>query len=331
MNPYLYADFWNFFLIFFSRIFLFLQGKVPLDALAVDEIQIFVISGVAISSACLGTFLTLRKMTMLANAMSHTILIGIIIAFILTSSLESQKINITAMLIAAIGMGIITTFLTQFLHRFIQLQEDASIGLVFTGLFALGIIVATLWTRNLHLGLEAVMGNADALHADDLTLVMTVLGLNLLLITLFFKEYTITSFDPALSQALGFSLLFFDYLLMVQVSITVISAFRAVGVVMVLAFLTAPPLMARFMVHRLKSMLILSSLYGIIASFLGVAIARHLLSIQGIAMSTAGMVVCVLVIMFLLHMVYITFVRNNASLEEARKASSKTSVKQVID
>lgn len=283
------------------RLWQFVKGDLPASALATDEIQIIVLMGVAASSALVGTFLILRRMTMLANALSHTILIGIVAVFIFSHSTiqEPYTINITAMLVAALVMGILTAFLTEFLTRTARLQEDASTGIVFTSLFALGIILITALTRSAHIGTEVVMGNVDALHSDDIKLVLIIFGINAALCAIFFKEYVITTFDPALSKALGISTVFFNYLLMTQVAATSIGAFRAVGVLMVLAFITGPPLMARLLTHDLKKMIWLAVLIGCTASIVGVALSRHLLSVHGLALSTAGLVVCIITLFFL--------------------------------
>lgn len=299
-NPYSGADLWQFILIFFTRLFSF-DGS----AFATDEIQVWVLVGVAISSSLVGCFLILRKMAMLANALSHTILLGIVLAYLITKSIVGiaegdYGINLSAMLIASIATGVVTTFLTEVLHKVLKLQEDASIGLVFTTLFAVGIILVTLFTRNAHIGTEVVMGNADALQVSDLTLVWTIVVANALLFFLFFKEYQLTTFDSALAKALGFSPIFFNYLLMIQVSGTAIGAFRAVGVLMVLAFLVGPPLIARMLTHSLKVLLFLSMGIGIVTSFLGVALSRHILSVDGIALSTGGITVTLIAILYIL-------------------------------
>lgn len=306
MNPYSDNTFIQFFFTLVMRIWQFMTGNLKIADLASDEIQMIVLVGVAISSAMVGTFLVLRRMTMLANSLSHTILLGIVVAFVLTknSVLESgtgyaAPINIQAMLIASVVMGIVTTFLTEFLTKTMRLQEDASTGLSFTTLFALGIILVTLLTRNAHIGTEVVMGNVDALHIDDCRFIFVILGLNSLLFFLFFKEFKITTFDPGLSSALGISSSFFSYLLMVQVSLTTVGAFRAVGVLMVLSFMTGPPLMARFLTDRLEKCFTLSMMIGSIASILGVAISRHILSVHGIALSTSGIVVSTILVLFI--------------------------------
>lgn len=305
MNPYDGQTFFGFFLVMAHRLWGWLSGNI--HALTSDEVQVLVLAGVAISSAMVGTLLVLRKMTMLANALSHTILLGIVLVFVLAhdgvfseaTHGHDEPLKLQAMLLAALGMGFVTTFLTEFLNKVVKLQEDASIGLVFTSLFALGIVLVTLLTRNVHISTEVVMGNVDALHVDDLQLVFVVLCLNILLFMLFFKEFKITTFDTGLSKALGISPLFFNYLLMIQVSATAIGAFRAVGVLMVLAFLTGPALTARLLTHDLRKMIFLACGIGCLASLFGVALSRHLLSVYGLALSTAGLVVCILVVFFL--------------------------------
>lgn len=306
-NPYHGETFFGFLAIFFQRFVQLAIGRLPIQDLASDEIQIFVLMGVALSSALVGTFLVLRRMTMLANSLSHTILMGIVLAYFVTLLTSSQDLEhgshiapMQTMLFAALIVGMLTTFLTEFMTKTGKLQEDASTGLVFTSLFALGVILVTILTRNAHIGTEAVMGNADALSADDLFWVYVIAGLNLILFTVFFKEFKLTTFDPRLAYALGFSPLLFNYLLMAQVSATTITSFRAVGVLLVLAFMTGSPLAARLITHRLKTMLVLSAALGSLSALIGVALTRHILTVSGMALSTSGVVVCTILAVFLL-------------------------------
>ncbi len=309
-NPYYDQDVFGFFWVFFRRMWELLTGQLSFGDIVSDEIQVFVLAGVACSSALVGSFLVLRKMTMLANSISHTILVGIVIAFVLTrkgyfgESTDHDSINIEVMLVASLIMGVLTALLTEFLIKTVRLQEDASTGLVFTTLFAVGIIMVTILTRNAHIGAEVVMGNVDALHFDDIKLIAFILIGNVILITLLYKEYKITTFDPGLARALGYSTTFFNYLLMIQVSATVVGAFRAVGVLMVLCFITGPALIARLLTHNLKTLLLLAVCIGVGASFLGVAIARHVLTVNGIALSTAGVVVCTISVCYILVVIF---------------------------
>jgi len=305
-NPYYDQTFFGFIIQFFTRLWFFLTGQLTFHELASDEIQVLVLIGVAASGALVGTFLVLRRMTMLANSLSHTILMGIVLAYFFTvmySGEHNHNASVAPMqilLIAAMITGFLTAFLTEFLTKTGKLQEDASVGLVFTSFFALGVTLVTILTRDAHIGIEAVMGNADALHLDDCYWVYVILGVNLFLFTLFYKEFQLTTFDPNLAAALGLSPIFFNYLLMGQVSATTITSFRAVGVILVLAFMTGPPLIAKLFTHRLKTMLLVALMSGILAAFIGVAVTRHILTVYGSALSTAGVVVCTITISYLL-------------------------------
>jgi manganese/zinc/iron transport system permease protein len=309
-NPYSGQNFLGFFFQLFLRIWGFLRGDLSAKNLTTDEVQILVLAGVAASSALVGSFLVLRKMTMLANSLSHTILVGIVFAFIWTYGIGAsvsghpEQIGIHVLLVASLIMGFITAFLTELLTKRAGLQEDASTGLVFTSLFAIGVIAVTLLTRNSHIGIEAVMGNVDALQLSDCKLVYTVLAINALIFFIFFKEFKITTFDPGISRAFGIPPAFFNYLLMMLVSFTAIAAFRAVGVLMVLAFITGPALTARLLTQNLKQMLFAAMGTGILASLLGVALSRHLLTVYGISLTTAGVVVCIIVLIYIIAALY---------------------------
>jgi manganese/zinc/iron transport system permease protein len=293
-NPYTDQDFFGFFGVLFSRLFLFITGRLPTGSLVSDEIQIVVLSCVAVTGAMVGTFLILRRMVMLANALSHTILLGIVIAFLLCETL-----TLPILMAASLITGIATTFLTEYLNRVIKLQEDASIGLIFSIFFALGVLLLTLFGRNVHIGTELVMGNVDALQRGDIKIVASVLGINVLLFLLLYYGFKITTFDPNLARAFGFSPLFFNYLLMVQTSSAAVGAFRAVGVLMVMAFFVLPPLTARLLTNRLPTLIVLSALIGTAGAVLGVAVSRNILTLWDVGLSTAGIVVIVLACFYL--------------------------------
>lgn len=316
LNPYFNKDLFSFFLLFFQRMGELLIGRIGFADLASDEVQILVLALVAIASALVGTFLVLKKMTMLANSLSHTILLGIVIAYIVlipftsSSEMHSHSISIQVLLIASLVTGLVTTLLTQMLTDVLKLQEDASTGLVFTTLFALGIVLVTVFTRNTHLGTEAIMGNVDALHVHDLKLILGIALFDFAVIALFFKEFKMTTFDPSFASAQGVSGSLFNYLLMVLTSATVIGAFRAVGVLLVLAFLVGPVLTARLFTHRLKKLLILAAAIGVGASLFSVALARHLLTVHHLPLSTSGLVATVLGAIYFICLIF-SFVRQS--------------------
>ncbi len=304
INPYWGADFFQFLSLFFTRLFQFATGKLPFQEMASDEVQIFALALITISSTVVGIFLVLKKMTMLANSLSHTILLGIVATVLLITGKAGLGaelfIDFKILFIAALTTALLTSLITGWLIHHIKLQEDASIGLVFTTLFALGIVLVTLYTRNMHIGLETVMGNVDALHRDDLKLVFVVMLINLTTFILFFKEFKMVSFDSTLAQSLGVSPAFFSYLLMVLTAFAAVGAFRAVGVLLFLALLVGPVLTARLLTGRL-SVLIGGALgIGVLSALFGVALSRHFISVYQVPLSTSGLVVTLIGLFFVL-------------------------------
>ena len=149
--------------------------------------------------------------------------------------------------------------------------------------------------------------------------------MNALLFLLLYYGFKITTFDVNLARAFGFSPLFFNYLLMVQTSAAAVGAFRAVGVLMVMAFFVLPPLTARLLTYRLPLLIALAAGIGAAASILGVAISRSILTFYGIGLSTAGIVVIVLGL-FYLSVILIRFV--DISLRARYHRVSKTSLEK---
>lgn len=297
INPYRDADFFGFFSVFFQRIISFCMGQADMAALASDEIQILVLLGLSLCCAPLGFFLVYRKMTMMANALCHTILLGLVIAFLIVRAATASHmgamplLSVNVLVIASLATALITTFLIQLLIQKARVQEDASIGIVFTTLFALGVVLVTLYTKNMHLGTEAIMGNIDALDRDDVSLLFRVALLNILFFSLLFRGFTVSTFDPLFSQSIGFPVKLLSYILMALCAATSIAAFRAVGVLLVLTFFVAPALMARLLTKRLWPMLSLCFVLPALISLLGVALSRHILSVYDAPISTSGLVV----------------------------------------
>lgn len=293
-NPYEGSHFFDFFWILGKRVLHLFQGGEPPFFLVGDEVQMLALLTIALSAAFVGTLLVLQKMTMLANALSHTMLLGIVLVYVFLGI----GVGHPGMLMAALGMGLLTNFLTEWLHGKRGLSSDASIALVFTALFALGIVAATLFAKNAHIGIEAVMGNVDALQKEDLPLLFGVAGLNGLSVWLLGKEWQMLSFDPIFARCQGVFCRFFRYLLMFQAAMTVTAAFRAVGVILVLVFMTGPVLMARLYTERFSSLIGFAALFGVGNALAGVALSRHFHS-EGILVSTGGVVATLILVMYL--------------------------------
>jgi manganese/zinc/iron transport system permease protein len=315
MNPYWGQDFWGFFATLFRR----LTGALPLEQLPSDELQLLVLIAVAASTVVLGTFLSLKKITMMANALSHTTLLGIVLAyFMLGPAAALTELGMASLFLAALISALLTAFLTEVARDLLKLPEDAAIGLVFTTLFALSIVLVTVLTRNTHLGVEAITGNVDALHPEDLKLALCIAGLNAFFIVLFFRQWTMTAFDEKLAYSLGVPTRFFHYLLMLLTALTLVTAFRSVGVVLVLSFIVGPTLTARLWTNRLVPLLLAGLAYGVGMSIVGVALSRHFLSVYHIPLSTGGLIVTLIALGYALSLLGVSVRRRKDSPQRHR-------------
>lgn len=291
MNPYWGTNFFQFFITLFKRV----SGQLPLSSIPSDEIQLLVLLSISISTGLLGTFLTLRKMTMLANSLSHTTLLGIVVCFLLTLQTTTDfSLNMPLLLASSVISALFTLLFTEGARYFFKLQEDAAIGLVFTTLFALGILLVTLFTRSSHIGVEVITGNVDALRRSDITYAATVGLVNLLAIFIAYRPWALSAFDPQLAASSGLKVTGYHYLQMVLTALTLVVSIRAVGVLLVLAFLTGPTLIARYHCKRLVPLLFTTLLIGASFSLIGVALSRHLLSTLHLPLSTGGLIVTLL-------------------------------------
>jgi manganese/zinc/iron transport system permease protein len=318
MNPYSGHDFFGFFSVFFSRMCLLISGKLPLHQMVSDEIQWFVLLFLGVALSFLGSFLVLKQMTMLANALSHTILLGIVTSFLLFHSffsiehLEGSFTSMKVLWIASLVSGIFTVLLTQFCTKILHLQEDASIGLVFTTLFAAGILLVTLYTKNIHLGTEAVMGNIDALHFDDVKVAAGLAAVSVFFGGVFFRGFYLTAFDGGLAKSLGWPASFLNYLLMVLTAAGAIASFRAVGVLLFLSFLVGPTLISLRYTHSVRKLIMLSFGISALSSLFSIALSRHSLTVFKAPLSTSGLVVTVLFLVYLAVLLSSFFKKTNS-------------------
>ncbi|MBM4762878.1 metal ABC transporter permease [Bacillus sp. B15-48] len=235
---------------------------------------------VGLTCGLIGVFLILRKMAMMADAISHTVLLGIVVAYLVTQSLSGIH-----MLIGAVLAGLLTTFLVQWFHSR-GVQEDAAIGVVFTTLFAIGVILIATKVGNAHLDVQhALMGEIAFIpwNVISLPLIGEVPRATLMLFIVFiivvvaliafYKEWKLTSFDPALAASIGIPVMFMHYLFMLLVSITTVASFDAVGAIMVVAMLIAPAASAYLWTDRLSIMIMISGLLGVLSAIGGYYLA----------------------------------------------------------
>ncbi|MEC1619880.1 metal ABC transporter permease [Bacillus mojavensis] len=251
---------------------------------------------VGVSCALIGTFLVLRRMAMLADAISHTVLLGIVGAFLVTKSLDGIP-----MFIGAAVSGLLTAFLVQLLHSK-GVQSDAAIGVVFTSLFAVGVILLSVYGANVHLDIEhSLMGEIAFVPWNTVTIfgvdigpkafwmLVAVLLFNITMVSVCYKEFKIAAFDPQMALAIGIPVMLIHYLQMGMLSLTTVASFDSVGAILVVAMLIVPPAAAHLLTDRLLYMLIISAVIGGLSALLGYICATWLnVSISGAMAAMTG-------------------------------------------
>ncbi|MCP3659986.1 MAG: metal ABC transporter permease [Bacteroidetes bacterium] len=253
---------------------------------------------VSLNNSLIGSFLVLRKSTMMADAISHAVLPGIVISYLLTKSVSSIYV-----IMGATASGILAIFLIGFFNKTAKLQIDASIGIVFTFLFAIGVILISLYTQKADLDQECVLygeivyiplnliitKNGLILGPKSFYILLFILILNLSFIIIYYRYLHITSFDESFASTTGINIALWNYLILILTALTTVASFESVGTILVLSFISIPTASAYLICKGLKSILLLSSLLGITSAVLGYHVANFLnLPIPGCMSMIAG-------------------------------------------
>lgn len=300
MNPYKGLALFDFIQLFFKRFFILLTPQQLVD----DEMQIWLLICLGTSCLIVGLYLLLQKKLLIANSISHTILLGIVGMLWSLRLISNQEVvfdhhfSIRLLLIPAVITAFLTQRLTFFLSKRLKVQEDASIGISFTFLFALAVFFVSFMGRNSHLGLEAVTGNLDAIGIQDLKTAFWITSLVALWMGVFAPYYTLFSFDEGFAQAIRMKKGFFSFFLMVLCSLVLIVGFKSVGVVMVLAFMCFPLMTAKLIFNKIWQILLLSLFLNCVFAILAVGLSRTILSVYVLPVSTAGIYVALAALMF---------------------------------
>ncbi len=233
---------------------------------------------IAWSCSLLGCFLVLRKVVMVGDAISHSVLPGIVIAYLVSSNFNS-----VFMLIGAAIFGVFTTVIIDFFHKKLKLQEDASIGITFTWLFALGVILISVFTDgNADLDQDCVLfGELGTTFLDKIIyngrlygtrssmMILPVFIVIVLYVRFGFKGLQLLSFHEEFAKSKGINVSFWHYSFMALVSITTVMSFESVGAILVVGLLVIPPATSYLLVDRLVPMLWLSCVLSTISCFIG--------------------------------------------------------------
>ncbi len=214
----------------------------------------------------LGTYVVLRGLAFFGDALAHIILPGVVLAFLLGWPLPAGALIVGVL--AALAIGAIS--------RRARIREDAAVGIVFAGSFALGVALISLEGSYAVDLAHILFGNLLGVGPADLWLMAGLGGLVLLTIFAFYKEFLVLSFDPVLAQTLRLPVRLLENLLLVLLALVIVISIQAVGVALVLAMLVTPASSAYLLVRRLPSMMVLSAFIGATSSFLGLLLSYYL-------------------------------------------------------
>ena len=213
---------------------------------------------IGVVSGAVGCFIILRSMSLMGDAISHAVLPGVALSFML-------GINF---FIGAIVFGLLASFIITFIKENSVIKGDTAIGITFSSFLALGVILIGLANSSTDL-FHILFGNILAVQDSDMWLTLGVSGLVLLLIGLFFKGLLLTSFDPVLAKTMGINVNFYHYLLMGMLTLVSVTAMQSVGTILIVAMLITPAATAYLFTSSLKSMMLLASTLGALTSVLG--------------------------------------------------------------
>lgn len=256
----------------------------------------FVLLFTALSCALIGNFLVLRNLSMVSDAISHSVLLGIVLGYFVTGDLRSPYL-----LFGAALFGVLTVVVIEALSGDGRMNRDDAVGIVFPFFFALAVILITRYARNIHLDTDMVlMGevilsplNRVSLSGQSLPKALVQAGLMILVnggfILVFFKELKISTFDPDFAQVSGFSSGVLFYALMSLLSLTSVVSFDAVGAILVISFLITPGATAYLVTKDLRKTILLSLLFASFHSLLGFFLSLWLnVSMSGMTATVAG-------------------------------------------
>ena len=258
-----------------------------------------VLMGFLVTTACglIGNYLILRRMALVGDAISHSVLPGIAIAFLIAESRSTL-----VMFIGALAAGVVTTLLIETIHRRTRVKQDSAIGIVFSTMFAIGVILISLFASQVDLDADCVLyGELGLVQIEprvqfggveimpESVFVMAIVTVCVVgLIALFYKELLVSSFDAGLAASLGIRPGIMHYSLMCALSVVVVSAFQSVGAILVIAMLILPGATAYLLTHRLPTMMALSVVHAALSSVLGLHLAVWLNCSTAGAMVVAG-------------------------------------------
>ena len=261
----------------------------------IESLYILIITSLA--CAVLGVFLVLRRLSMVSDAISHSVLLGIVIGYFVTKDIGSVLLIIGASL-----FGVLTTVCIELLIKSKRVTEDASVGIIFPLFFSIAVILITRYARNVHLDTEVVLIgeiilaplhriNFLGLSLPKALIQMSfVLLINIVFIAVFFRKLKISSFDPVYAGVAGIAGAGLYYVFMALVSFTAVSAFESVGAILTISFFISPAASAYLISKDLKITIFLAAVYAVVNSCIGYFLAvKFNVSMSGMCALVSGL------------------------------------------
>lgn len=291
MHPYLEQDFFSFIITLWQRFFLFLVGALRPQDLVSEDMQFLALILSGTLGIIVGFYLIYNKMTMLANSLSHTVLLGLVVTF-LTARLFDKSLGVDDLefylqLLAAAFTAVITMIGLKFLLK--KISSEASNALSFTAFFALGILMTSLILKNTHLGLESVLGNLEAIAFSDIASLFFALIMTVIVLAMIKTRLNLISFDELFAQTIGIKAGIYRNILIFISAVVLIVCFRSMGVILILSMLTSPVLVARLFSSSRKKIMSLAFIFLLVQVTLCLAIVQLLYVELDLPVSTGGL------------------------------------------
>ena len=252
-------------------------------------------SMVGITCGLLGSFVVLRNMALIGDALSHAVLPGVVVAFMLVGQ------STIAIFLGSLTAGLITAFLITWIQSNVSTKNDAAVGIVFTTMFALGVMgISSINNKpGNHLDLkDHLFGTTMGIGNDDVYLIFAICIYVIISVIFFYRYLFITTFQPVIAKTMGISVKMIHYFFMLLVSIVIVASIRAVGIILVVAMLITPASTALLLSNNLRNVLIISSLVGLFSSVLGMIIAIQIHTTPGPLMAVVAASFYVLAVFF---------------------------------
>lgn len=215
--------------------------------------------------AVLSCYLILKGWALMGDAISHAVLPGIVVAFIFGIPL----------VIGAFSSGLFCAVATGYIKSHSRVKEDAVLGIIFSGLFALGLFLFSFVKTDQHLT-HVLFGNILGILPHELWQIIIISGITLLVILIKRKDFMLYSFDPVQAQVIGLPVKFLHYTLLILLALSIVASLQAVGVILVIAMLVAPGIIGFLLTKRFPIMMIIAVASSIFSSFIGVLVSFHI-------------------------------------------------------